>query len=91
MSLTLGPATGPDIIGQIEAVDITLGGEASPELQEQVALNKKLARQAVQSGAIGNYEDESVQFIVTIDGHANPGHEPEGEAKDKVSLVVEQA
>lgn len=78
--------TGPAVVEAIDQLDITLGGEAKPEVEEQIAVAKKLAKQLVESGAVGRFDD-GTEFGVSINGHANPQHNSHGSGTCGVSVI----
>lgn len=93
-SKTVGPSAGPGLVEEIDAIDITQGNVPGdfPEVEEQIALGKKLAKQAVESGAVGPFDD-GTEFTITVAGHANPRHNPHGDgasSADGISIRVEQ-
>jgi hypothetical protein len=64
-------------------------GDLTPEVEEQVNLATQAAQKLVRSGAFGNPEERD--FIVSLSGHANPGHAPApGYANDCVTINVTQ-
>jgi hypothetical protein len=55
---------------------------------EQYNLARRIAKQIIESGAIG---DEHKGYTITISGHANPGHEPApGMSTDGINVTVFQ-
>jgi hypothetical protein len=91
-SINLGPLAGADLEAAIDAVDIQQDGQSSIEQAEQIALGKKLAKQAILSGALGGYDD-GTEVGITITGHANPLHNMNAEGAsggDTISLSIRQ-
>lgn len=65
------------------------GGSEEPQVQDQVAIARSVAKLVVESGAVGN--PETKDFSISISGHANPEHEKTpGWANDCISVSVYQ-
>jgi hypothetical protein len=58
----------------------------TPETTAQFVEARKLAMRALDVGLVGDAE-----CVVTISGHANPGHKPtNGRANDRLSISIQQ-
>lgn len=80
------PSTGANIDAAIEVAQ--LWGTSAPEHQQQLDAAKWAAKAMIASGALGNPGDGRL-FIVSLNGHANPDHEPvPGWANDAITVSV---
>lgn len=56
---------------------------------EQHAVAQKAVELLIASGVLGDPDED--EFVVTLSGHSNPGHEPRaGWANDMISISVNQ-
>ena len=61
----------------------------NPECGDQFEAARDAAYAIMASGAVGG---PAKKFVVTMSGHANPGHEPRpGWASDAIMIMVQQA
>lgn len=74
---------------EVEGLTLQDYGDQSVDVREQFQLAKGIANNLIASGVVGK---GSKEFIVTLSGHANPGHEPRaGYANDAITVTVSQA
>ena len=86
------PATpGPQFAEAVEAAPVngfSDNAELAPQVREQVALAKQIAKDVFVSGAVGVPERA---YRATLNGHANPAHEPvDGYVNDCITVTVNQ-
>lgn len=90
MSWSVGlaePAAAEDFDAAIDALEPP--HELTQEGRAQLVAAREAAKALVHGGSIG---DDGKRFYATLNGHANPGHEPApGYANDLVSVSVRQA
>ena len=85
-STPIKPADAAHINEAIDEAGIV--GMESDEHREQLAAAKEAAKALIASGVLGDGADGRL-FIVRMNGHANPGHQPTpGWANDAVSVSV---
>lgn len=60
----------------------------NPDCGDQFDVAVVVAKMLIESGVVG---DDGKQFYVTMNGHANPNHEPrKGWANDAVAIRIDQ-
>lgn len=89
MSWSTAPVKPVDFEHINEVIDAAMiTGAQHEEHHEQFAAAKEAAKALIASGALGDGTDGRL-FIVSLNGHANPGHQPTpGWANDMITVSV---